>query len=147
MVLTSNYGKLKYILLKLVCHNIKIFAISHLYWWSCDEKHICTDEAVMKNIYNLLTLNVKPNNSTVKSQSSTLHLSHSNTHHMSTSQCGKISKTPPKRTRNEKCRSIISSVVLLLPPAPCPGNTGCVSLWTRKYCLGFQKRTQLEISV
>ncbi len=41
-------------------------------------------------------------------------------------------------------RTIILAVVLLLSPAPCPGDA--VFHWERESTLGFQKRTQLEIS-
>ncbi len=41
---------------------------------------------------------------------------------MCTSRCGKICITPPIRTHNERGVSIILSVVLLLPPAPCSGD-------------------------
>ncbi len=41
--------------------------------------------------------------------------------HMSTSRCGNICKTLPKHTHKEG-RTIILAVVLLLPPAPCPGD-------------------------
>ncbi len=41
---------------------------------------------------------------------------------MSTSQCGKICITPPKRIRNERRCNFYFAVVLLLPPAPCPGD-------------------------
>ncbi len=39
----------------------------------------------------------------------------------------------------------ILAVVLLLPPAPCP-ETMCFVVKEKVLCLGFQKRTQLEIS-
>ncbi len=41
---------------------------------------------------------------------------------MSMSQCGFICITPPKCIRNERGVIFILAVVLLLPPAPCPGD-------------------------
>ncbi len=64
--------------------------------------------------------------------------------HMSTSRCGKICITPPKRIRNER-RRIILAVVLFLPP-PCPGDTVCFIVKVKVHCLAFQMSTQLEIS-
>ncbi len=61
---------------------------------------------------------------------------------MSTSCCGKICKTPPKRIRNE---TIILAVVLLLPLELRPGDA-VFFVKVKVLCLGFQKRTQLEIS-
>ncbi len=43
-------------------------------------------------------------------------------------------------------RTIIIDVVLFLPPAPCPGEMLCFVVKEKVLCLGFQKRTQLEIS-
>ncbi len=43
-------------------------------------------------------------------------------------------------------RTIILAVVLLLPPAPCRGDAVCFVVKAKVLCLGFQKRTQLEIS-
>ncbi len=41
---------------------------------------------------------------------------------MSMSLCGKICKTPPKCIRKERGVIFILAVVLLLLPAPCPGD-------------------------
>ncbi len=41
---------------------------------------------------------------------------------------------------------IITVVLLLLPPVPCPGDAVCFVVKDKVLCLAFQKRTQLEIS-
>ncbi len=41
---------------------------------------------------------------------------------MSTSQCGEIYKTPPKCVSKKEGGIFILAVVLLVPPAPCPGD-------------------------
>ncbi len=61
------------------------------------------------------------------------------------SRCGEICKTPPKRIPKKEGGAIILAVVLLLPPAPCPGDA-VFRGESESTFLGFQKRTQLEIS-
>ncbi len=44
---------------------------------------------------------------------------------MSTSRCGKICITPPKSICKKEGGAIILAVLLLQPPAPCPGDAVC----------------------
>ncbi len=57
-----------------------------------------------------------------------------------------LQNTAQTYTQKKEGGAIIFAVVLLLPPAPRPGDAVCFAVKAKLLCLDFQKRTQLEIS-
>ncbi len=65
--------------------------------------------------------------------------------HMSTSRCGEICKTPPKCICKERGRDFYSRSSIVAAAGVMSWRC-CFIVKAKLLCLGFQKRTQLEVS-